>query len=347
MRTVSRYEADLLLVLHCFMRRAPLEQALPILAGRCVKPRCLSREAVELAQDALAKGCTTLLARRGGWRPARYLRGDRIAAGRLWDRTSPADLGLAFSHQAMEFLMWVTASNPTATRDQWRAAPDDLSPGDRLLCFFAYEALRATEFAPALRQLAAFARHGLCWLAFPEDFADNPECPEMTPWVGGVGACVLEALETTLAEGWLQVERRKGKVSSWQRMRAVGGAQEIVLATFLDAADRNGRRDLARFLLHAAARLLDNAPSSRAWVGALELQGLRLADRTDAYRAAMVFLRMLDRLQQWERQARTVAFYDEDYAASQLWKADWQALEADSLVERAQAVARELEPLST
>ena len=54
---------------------------------------------------------------------------------------------------------------------------------------------------------------------------------------------------------------------------------------------------------------------------------------------------MLPRLQQWERRARSVGFFDEGYHASQLWKADWERFEGDVLTERAQAVIRQLDPM--
>src|SRR5947209_5453334 len=75
-------------------------------------PACLSRPAVRLVKDALAKGCVFLLARRGGWRVERHLRGGRVAEGRLWQRTPPAELGLTFSRHALEFLVWITAARP-------------------------------------------------------------------------------------------------------------------------------------------------------------------------------------------------------------------------------------------
>src|SRR4051812_37392059 len=97
MQTVSRFEANLLRLLYYFLRREPIERALPLVENRCQAPACLSRTAVRLVQDALAKGCPFLLGRRGGWMKERHLRGERVASGRLWQRTLPPDLGLAFS----------------------------------------------------------------------------------------------------------------------------------------------------------------------------------------------------------------------------------------------------------
>src|SRR3712207_2905243 len=97
MKSVSRFEANLLHLLHYFLQQAPIQEALPLLEAKIDRPRCLSRDAVELVKDALGKGCVLLLVRLGGWRRERFLRGERPAEGRLWERTKPAGLGLSFS----------------------------------------------------------------------------------------------------------------------------------------------------------------------------------------------------------------------------------------------------------
>src|SRR5438105_4783117 len=102
MQTVSRFEANLLGLLSYFLGREPAERGLPLAEERVPEPTCLSRTAVRLVQDALAKGCVHLLATRGGWRRERHLRGPKVVAGRLWQRTPPADLGLRFSRHALE-----------------------------------------------------------------------------------------------------------------------------------------------------------------------------------------------------------------------------------------------------
>src|SRR5947209_544032 len=100
MQTVSRFEANLLRLLYFFLRREPAERGLPLVEQRLTAPACLGRSTVRLVQDALARGCTHLLAQRGGWRVERHLRGERIAMGRLWERTPPPDLGLSFSRHS-------------------------------------------------------------------------------------------------------------------------------------------------------------------------------------------------------------------------------------------------------
>src|SRR5262245_2907646 len=197
MQNVTRFEASLLRLLYYFLRREPFERALPLIEARHEPPPGLGGGAIRLAQDALAKGCTFLLAQRGGWRDERHLRGPKPVGGRLWERTVPEDLGLTFSQHSMRFLIWVTAARPGDKQPTWQPRHDELSLGDLVLLFFAHEGLRGTVEglgAGKLRERAPFVHHGLCWLAYPEDYAGAPDSakPNFKPWVEGTGACVVE-----------------------------------------------------------------------------------------------------------------------------------------------------------
>lgn len=350
MRSVSRFEANLLRLLGYFLRREPPERALPILENRCAAPSCLHRNAIHLIQDALAKGCVFLLARRGGWRRERFLRGDRVVEGRLWERTPPAELGLTFSAHTLRFLIWITANRLGDSERGWRASEEELTLGDRLLLYFAHEGLRNVAEAlgaPALRTQQPFMQHALCWLAFPEDYTTVPTGirPNFAPWTNGAGAFMLEAWQVELARRWIEVESSKERLADPQAMRLLGLAQERVLTAFLDAIEQAGRMDLARFLLQAAAVLLGPHVHAGMWTAQLNLTGQRVADRAATYQAATFFLRTLDRLQAWERRARGIGYFDEGYAASQLWKADWEQVQGDRLIERARAIVQQLDPM--
>jgi hypothetical protein len=348
-RAVSRFEAKLLRILRAVLRQSPVESALPLVLERSARPACLSRAAVELVGDHLAKGCVLYLARAGGWRRERFLRGGQARDGRLWERTPPGELGLSFSGHSLEFLIWLTAARPNDAQPPWQPPEAELTAADRLLLFLAYDALRDTEAGPALRARPAFNRHGLCRLAYPEDFAQqaaNAPPPDFAPWVNGPGAWMLEALQPVLKACWLHAERRKAQVGDWQALRALGLSQERVLGAFTAAADAAGRPDLVRFLLQTAAELLMPNVTPAFFVGGLQGGGPpRLADRFEVYRRAVALLRHLDALQRWERRARTIGFLDEGYAAAQLWKSDWERLGGEELAARAQAVVRQIEPL--
>jgi hypothetical protein len=350
MQNVSRFEASLLRLLYFFLRREPIERAMPLIEARCEAPSSLGQGAVRLVQDALAKGSTFLLAQRGGWRDEPYLRNMKKKDGRLWQRTPPELLGLTFSRESLRFLMWITAARPGDKQPQWLPDHDGLTTGDLLLLFFAHEGLRETADglgAPLLRKREPYQRHALCWLGYPEDFTQVPEGvePNFSPWIEGVGACIVEALQPDLMARWIHFESGKERIDQPAMMRARGTAQDRVLDAFLTALEKSQRRDLARFLLRAAHHLLGPNAHPGMWTGALQLAGQRLADRAATYQAATALLRHLDRLAGWARWARGVWRFDEEYHAAQLWLDDWEQYEGDTLVGRAQGIVRGLDPM--
>jgi hypothetical protein len=256
---------------------------------------------------------------------------------------------LHFTRETLRFLIWVTAAKPDDTKPRWTPAAAGLSTGDWLLFFLAYDKLRGTLASPMLKDKVPFGANVLCRLAYPEDFSPLKDSQELafTPWTSGVGACILEACQPCLARRWLHMERTKGKVRDWQRMRVMGMAQESVLSRFLAALDSAGRCDLARFLLRAGAQLLTEDATPALWVGSLTATpGARLVDRMETYRAALAFLRIMEVFQEWEARARGVGYFDEGYTAAQLWKAEWERWGGEVLYSRAQAILRQLDPLT-
>jgi len=341
---VGPFEADILHVLHAILGRGPTDRALAVVLGRRVRPECLGRPALGLIQDALAGGSVRRLAGRGGWHRGRFLRGDRVVEGRLWERSSPEALGLLFSGQTMEFLIRLVADEPTG----WSPWPDRGTLGDRLLLFFAYEAFRRTEVGPLWRNQAIFWSLGLCRLAFPADFAGLPELDgsELARWIEPSDAWVLESLQGILAASWAEAGRLKAGLDQPAMVLAIGEQETWVAGAYLSALEAAGRRDLARFFLEVARELLGSGPCPRGWIGSPALRGLRLDDRGRVSRASVAPLACLDRLRAWERQAREVGYFDEGYAAAQLWKSDWERLGGEDLRDRARALLREADPLA-
>ncbi len=350
MQKVSRFEASLLRLLYFFLRKEPLSRAKRELEARYDMPACLSPGAVRLIRTALAKGCVYELARRGAWRDEPFLRALKKTTGRLWQRTAPNQLGLLFSEQAMHFLLWITAVRLGDKQPAWTPNHDQLSTGDLLLLYFAHEGLREAldrVNTPTFCLQEPFQRHGLCWLAYPEDFTQVPEpvAASFVPWMESPRSCILEALQPELMARWIHVECSKERIEQPAAMRALGHSQERVLTQFLTACETANRRDLARFLLQAAHRLLGPHVDHRLWVSSLEMSGQRLADRAATYQAATSFLRCLERLAGWTRWARSVWRFDDEYPAAQLWLEDWEQHQGDQLVLRAQQIIRALDPM--
>src|SRR5439155_14332998 len=155
----------------------------------------------------------------------------------------------------------------------------------------------------------------------------------------------LECLQPHLAARWTRSERSKGQVGDWRRMRTQGRAEFAALRAFLDAAAAANRTDLARFVLKTNASLFQSDLTPVFWTGGLQGSGPpRLADRLDTQRSALAVPRQMDVLAGWQQRARTVGFFDEDYAASQLWKQDWEAADGDAVAARAHAAVEQLEP---
>lgn len=348
MRQVTRFESNLVKIVHAMVGRAPAAQVLKLLVRRWARPRCLSRDCVALIQDALAKGCTYWLAT-GGWRNETYLRGEAAKTGRLWQRTSPEELGLEFSVFGLDFLMWLAEAD-VSHDDVWQPfESDSLTSGDQFLLALAFDAVAETEIGLHWAASEPFANDGLCALLHPELMGQTSA--EFTPsfeiWMTPAGQHVLEAVQPRLAQSWLHLESAKATIISRDRMTALGNAQRITVAAYLKAIDQAGRRDLARWLLIALRDSVAGSAEISRWIGSVDVKGLRVAQRTDVYRDAVAFLAAADQLSNWHGQAANTGYFDEGYAASQIWKSDWERYNGEATCTTARRIAREAEPLGT
>ena len=338
MKTVSAFEAKLLRCARAIVARPNLDHARAFANSKLDVPPCLSKSAVELLEDTLAKGITLLLAR-NGWRAERSLRDGQPRLGRLWERTPPAELGLEFSQNTPALLCWLTAGKSEAPLP---SIEDSLTLGDALFRFLAYRLFRGT---PMQRLLAtALRKIGLCRLYFPEDFP-KPDTIDWDRWTTGVGGAIVEAFEGPLAQRWLEIEIGKRQIDSADVMRSVTAGQDAALAGWLDAVERRERWDLARFLVRVASKLLVDGARAENWIGALDVKGTTLAARTNLHRSALVYLTHWQRLADWTGRARAIGYLDEGYAAAQLWKSDWERYRGDDSTRIAQDILREIEPL--
>jgi hypothetical protein len=349
-KMVSRFEANLLRILRFFLRQVPAEEGLRLVNAKPAQPECLSAAAVHLVRDSLSKGCVLYLVRAGGWRRERFLRRGLPKYGRLWERSDVPDLALRFSEHALEFLIWVTANKPGEGKPSWQPRLKELTPADQLLLFLAYEAMRIDpDVAAALRLMAAVTANALVRLTYPEDFAAaQPQpAPDFAPWLIGLGALILEALQPVLLARWLAIERGKGQIGDWSRMLHQGRAEQQVLEKFTAAAESAGRLDLARFLVQALAAVLvtPNLPPT-FWTGGLQGAGPpRLAERLETQRSALSLLRQTERFRRWEERARRAGWDDEDRDAQKFWLGEWERHNGNTIAQRAEQVLHQLEPL--
>ncbi|HEY2783694.1 MAG TPA: hypothetical protein VGJ05_01860 [Fimbriiglobus sp.] len=351
-RSLSRFEYNLVRLLHFFLGQLPAEQAQPLLIERRVPPPCLSADCVHLVKDSLAKGCALFLVRAGGWRNDRYLHRGTPVPGRVWQRIPLEDRLLSFSRVVLDFLIWITAEKPSESTKPWTASTTAQTCGDELFFLLVFEAIRSNPTVfPALSDSSIFADNPLCRLAYPADFVSHVKLatPRFEECFSPPRAAILECLQPWLAARWLRVEREAGRETDWARLARRGRAVTAVSDAYLTEAEKHDRRDLARFVLRASSAIL-TVPEIGAdfWSGSLQGEGPpRLQERIDARRAAMAVPGLFETLENWTRSARSVGYFDEGYAASQMWKEDWEAAKGDEAAETAKRVLAEVEPLRT
>jgi hypothetical protein len=350
--SVSRFEYNLLRILRFLLGHMPAEQAMNLVYAKAMAPPCLSPACLRIAEDTIAKAVVQFLVKSGGWRKERFLRGEGVAEGRVWERVPMAERGFRFSGAVVSFLVWLTAEKPTETREPWDASAVAGEPGDQFFFALALDALRAEpSIGELLAEKKAFRSNPLCWLMNASVFAnrDEPNPPDFSAWMTGERAAILECLQPLLANRWIRTERAKGQLADWRIMRRVGAAESAVLAGFLEACEKSRRRDLARFLLRVNGTIL--APENLTvgfWTAGLQGQGPpRLAERLEIQRLALGVTRQMETLERWTRQAQGVGYMDEEYAASQWWKSEWEARRGESLAAKARTLWEQLQPLRT
>lgn len=294
-------------------------------ASRPVAPR-IGPTCAALLEDTLRHAWRALWLR-GGARPGASIgtgaRAGAAVRGRLWERHAPVPL--AFTGASLELLRWLVAvpfAAPASTLPQLRAVP--LAIGDQLLVYLALDAARDT---PALRVLASqpFVRAApLAWLGHAGALARRGGAPpSFDALTGGAGAIVVEALAGELAKRWYAVELGKRGMFEPDQLIELGAAQDQTLAGFMASADAARRRDLAAFVIDAAAPLLARG---LAPIPAQLDPNTTLAARAQARIAAGSLLRAVVRWGDWDQQHRGVRFIDDDYAAAQLLLERFEAI---------------------
>ncbi len=343
---VSKFEGRLIGLARAIVRLTPIDAALPFLLDKITIPPAYSPSCLQLVCDSLAKGCVMYLAKVGGWRRERFLHGDQPIEGRLWQRVPTAERQLEFSRHVFDFLIWLTAHHPALAKP-WYPPAEELTVADRLVIFLAYDGFRDTEAGLSWRHRPIFARNPLSRLMWPDDFEGMiAQPPDFAGWGGGLAASILEVLQVPLTDRWLAVEYGKSEVREWVTMQKLAEAQDLVLDHFLPAIN-HGRRDLAGFLIRAAARYCGPTVRGEHLTAGLSTGGMtRLAERFAIRRQAAVLARALDRLALWERQARFVGYLDDGYQIAQFFLSEWDAVEAGPALIRARDLLRQLEPLA-
>lgn len=349
--SVSKFEHDLVTILRFLLGHVAPQQALALVQAKQDAPPCLSKNCIRLVKDALAKGIVLHLTKVGGWRNEPFLEAGQPVGGRIWSRVPLDGRRLAFGPATLDFLIWLTAESVDAKNDKWLAI-EGPTPGDEFFLALAFDRLRHDAgILGALKLRNAFTENPFCWLIAPADLdseaGSNP--PDFTPLMSGVRAAMLECLQPWLTRHWTASERQKGAILDWMEMRRAGRAEVAMLTGFLAAAESAKRPDLARFVLHTLARIMQGRqPDATDWTGGLNVNPpTRLGDRLTIQRNALAFPQQAETLARWDRAARTVGYFDDGYAASQLWKEEYEAANGPEILAKSKRALEQLEPLKT
>ena len=350
MKTLSSFEATLARIVSGLIGPAPVDDILPLLVREHERPPCLSRECVDWLQNALAKGCTQRLAR-AGWRNEAVHTAAGRKQGRLWERYAASSMPLHFSRNSMLLLQWMTAANAAQSKASGRVRTESMTSGDHLLNLLIFDRLQdAPLIQMNLAGKAALKANPLIPLLFPDVAIVDLDSTEIDfePWCRPDRIWILEALQSWLCQRWIVCEQENRLTGSHADLRRRGTAQAAVLAAFLAAADAADRRDLSLFMVVAVRSVLDSAEQHDSqWFKHLNLQGLRMSERAEIYRAALALFHVMPQLDQWQQDARAASFYDENYESSQFWLGRWESLQGDEVVNRAAGIIRAENPAAS
>ena len=346
MRVVNRFENSLLQILQAVFGRGAKDRAIKNVLREADAPKCLGRDVVIVIQDILAKGSVAKLARWGGWRRERFLRGERSVTGRLWNRTPSTQLGLNFSTRTAQFLVGLTAF--PAGHAFYRKRPSkNLTLGDRWLHFAVYDSLRGSGFEKEMQTWPIIRDNLLVQLLHARDFLDAPpkQPADMQSWLSDpAGLGMFEVLQSRLTNAWVETEQAKRALRSPEQLLRASRFHADLLGGFLSAVESIQRRDLARFLFDVWHRLLPDDETARApWLESVIVDNLRLSERAELYQQALGTFSLAERFSNWNDWARGIGYYDEEYEIAQHWKLDWEQRDGDTVTTRSRRLASQAE----
>jgi FtsH ternary system-associated peptide len=294
-------------------------------------PPAISTTCARLLGDTLAHAWPALW-RRGAIQPGASIEGrgegrgeatgGAVRRGRIWERHAP--VGLGFSVATLRLLRWLLATPLAAPRSILAPlAAGPLTIGDQVMVYLALDAAAGTPAQAAIAAQPLVRAAPLAWLGFADRLGEG-DPGELASLCHGAGAIVVEALTSELARRWRMVELGKRAIEAPDTLIALGAAQDATLGGFLAACDRHHRRDLAGFVLDAAAPLVARGISP---MPARLDPDATLARRAAARVAAGALLRGVMTWARWDEAHRGVRFIDDDYAMAQLLLARFEAIQ--------------------
>lgn len=346
---ITSFEADLIRLLRALLGHEPIERAVMLVREVRPLPRGLSASAVWIVEDVLAKSTIRFLLEGGGWRAGPFLRSGKPLAGHPWTTVAEAERRLQFSPILAAFLMWLTSQRPSTAQGGWAGTSRPLTAADQLT--FARCAL-VLQHVPAewlaLRKTAPFAGNPFLALLGPHLLADaNAAAIDFNSLFMPPASLMIECLQDRLEQAWHECDRALGAEADWVQLRHRGRMMEDLTSEFLASADAAGRRDLTEFLLKVIRKRLTPDAAITDWTGSLAGTGpRRRADRQATQHAALGIVRAIRTFDRWNRGEQGVGYFDEGYAASQHFKAMYEANDGPRLKLHFDRIERTLDPLA-
>ncbi len=190
------------------------------------------------------------------------------------------------------------------------------SLGCELLLLSALATVVGTSAERAVASQLAVRRSPLCRAAFPVALALAGATDALPLVLDEEQDFVLAALQPALARWWRMQVKLVARLLLPADVVRAGAVQASTLEALFGWADMTGRRERASFLLEALAGLLHDKATAADFVAPFD-EKLSLKDRQAARRAAGATLFALERLKQWDQQARLVRFIDDGYDSAQ------------------------------
>jgi hypothetical protein len=304
--------------------------------------------AMAVLKSTLARGTVKMLARLGGSRPRVRPNTGNTRATRVFEvRPSP---NLAFSKYTFELVRWLTAT-PLHVREAGKFDAVPATLGDELCAYLALRLVSGGRFERVVAS-APGLRTRLSWLGFSRSLA-RFGAETSPPSLEGILATedrrtVVECLAGDLAQRWTATSAwDPDDVIDPELAVRIGTVERGVLKAFVDEIEKQGRWDLATFLIEAGTRALPRGMTARdlaARVAPRVRAEGTLRSRTESRRRAGALFQALARLGKKRDALALVRFIDDDYDAAQAVLTSWEILDRDGFV-RAEGVLSSLDAL--
>lgn len=339
--------ADLLTIARALVSVEP-EAAVDASLATDAKVKLLAPSAMRVLEDTLRKGSVHLLARLGG--AANIVRPDtgNTKPARAYDvRAAPA---LSFGTYTFQLIRWL-ARTPLGQNAVTPFAVMPETVGDELMAYLALRLVAGKRFETTVAVQPGIAG-ALAWLGFARAIARNvtdAPGPDFDVLLASAdGRLVVECLAGDLAQHW-------AKTAGWGPREMleldvasrIGARERTVLDSFLDAAARVDRWDLATFLVEAARAIVP--PGARPDAVAARMAppvrpGGTLRARTEARQRSGALFQVLPRLARHYEELALVRFIDDGYDVAQATLSSWSPLGREGFA-RGAAVVTELKSI--